>query len=82
MNTRNLTAKQRRFVEGYLIDLNATQAAIRAGYSEKTAGQVGFENLKKPQIRAEIVGLLRLSIGLFVTQHTINLRYRAKCSMG
>ena len=54
MNTRNLTAKQRRFVEGYLIDLNATQAAIRAGYSEKTAGQVGFENLKKPQIAAAV----------------------------
>jgi phage terminase small subunit len=46
----NLTARQGRFVQEYLIDLNATQAAIRAGYSEKTAGQVGFENLKKPEI--------------------------------
>ncbi|WP_418459929.1 terminase small subunit [Brucella intermedia] len=46
----NLTPKQERFVAEYLIDLNATQAAIRAGYSEKTAGQVGFENLKKPEI--------------------------------
>lgn len=36
-----LTAKQRRFVEQYLIDLNATQAAIRAGYSERTANKVG-----------------------------------------
>ncbi|KAA0910672.1 terminase small subunit [Pusillimonas sp. ANT_WB101] len=45
-----LTNKQRRFVEEYLVDLNATQAAIRAGYSKKTAGQIGDENLKKPQI--------------------------------
>ena len=47
-----LTAKQRRFVEEYLIDLNATQAAIRAGYSPATAGAIGSENLKKPEIRA------------------------------
>lgn len=49
-----LTAKQSRFVEEYLIDLNATQAAIRAGYSAKTAGAVGFENLKKPEIAEAI----------------------------
>lgn len=49
-----LTAKQERFVSEYLIDLNATQAAIRAGYSERTAGQVGFENLKKPEIEKAI----------------------------
>lgn len=49
-----LTAKQQRFVEEYLIDLNATQAAIRAGYSEKTAYSIGQENLKKPDIAAEI----------------------------
>lgn len=49
-----LNDKQRRFVEEYLVDLNATQAAIRAGYSEKTAGAVGFENLKKPEIATAI----------------------------
>jgi phage terminase small subunit len=49
-----LNAKQQRFVEEYLIDLNATQAAIRAGYSEKTAGQQGFELLKKPEIQEAI----------------------------
>lgn len=49
-----LTPKQQRFVDEYLIDLNALQAAIRAGYSEKTAGQIGFENLNKPEIQAEI----------------------------
>lgn len=45
-----MTPKQQRFVDEYLIDLNATQAAIRAGYSEKTARQVGAENLSKPDI--------------------------------
>ena len=49
-----LTAKQRRFVEEYLIDLNATQAAIRAGYSEKAARIQGCENLTKPNIQSAI----------------------------
>lgn len=45
-----MTPKQQRFVEEYLIDLNATQAAIRAGYSADTARQMGSENLSKPDI--------------------------------
>lgn len=49
-----LTAKQKRFVEEYLIDLNATQAAIRAGYSPNSARDIGSENLTKPDIRARI----------------------------
>lgn len=49
-----LTKKQKLFVEGYLIDLNATQAAIRAGYSPETAQQMGSENLSKPVICAYI----------------------------
>jgi phage terminase small subunit len=49
-----LTAKQQRFVDEYLIDLNATQAAIRAGYSVQTAGSIGDENLKKPGIETTI----------------------------
>jgi phage terminase small subunit len=50
MSDSALTPKQRRFVEEYLIDLNATQAAIRAGYSENTAATIGWENLRKPEI--------------------------------
>ena len=50
----NLTPKQQRFVEEYLIDLNATQAAIRAGYSEKTAQEIGSENLSKPMVAKAI----------------------------
>ncbi|MNM44922.1 Terminase small subunit [compost metagenome] len=49
-----LTAKQKLFVQEYLIDLNATQAAIRAGYSERTARKIGQENLTKPDIQAAI----------------------------
>lgn len=49
-----MTKKQKLFVEEYLIDLNATQAAIRAGYSPDTAGSIGGENLKKPEISAAI----------------------------
>lgn len=45
-----MTAKQRRFCDEYIIDLNATQAAIRAGYSKKTANVIGAENLAKPNI--------------------------------
>lgn len=46
-----MTDKQKRFCEEYMIDLNATQAAIRAGYSPKTAHQTGAENLSKPVIQ-------------------------------
>jgi len=49
-----LRPKQLLFVEEYLKDRNATQAAIRAGYSKKTAGSIGEENLKKPEISAAV----------------------------
>ena len=49
-----MTKKQKRFVEEYLIDLNATQAAIRAGYSPATAKEIGCENLTKPNIAAAV----------------------------
>ena len=45
-----LTSKQQKFVEAYLISLNASKAALEAGYSKKTAPFIGAENLKKPQI--------------------------------
>lgn len=46
-----LNAKQQRFTEEYLVDFNGTQAAIRAGYSAKTAGSQAFDLLKKPEIK-------------------------------
>lgn len=52
--SRKLTPKQERFVQEYLIDLNATQAAIRAGYSAKTAEQQGFQLLQKTSVQKAI----------------------------
>lgn len=45
-----LTDKQKRFCEEYLVDLNATQAAIRAGYSERTAEQIAYKLVKKSSV--------------------------------
>lgn len=53
----DLTPKQQRFVEEYLVDLNATQAAIRAGYSANTAKEIGYENLTKPYIQEAVSNL-------------------------
>lgn len=49
-----MTPKQERFCREYLLDFNAKQAAIRAGYSEKTAGNIGHETLNKPEVAAFI----------------------------
>ena len=49
-----MNPRQQHFVQEYLIDPNATQAAIRAGYSKKTARSIGQENLTKPDIAAAI----------------------------
>jgi len=54
---RQLTPKQHAFCQEYIVDLNATQAAIRAGYSIKRADAMGYENLRKPEI-AECIQLL------------------------
>lgn len=55
---KKLTLKQEQFCLEYIIDFNATQAAIRAGYSKKTSYATGHENLKKPEIVARL-GQLR-----------------------
>lgn len=54
MSSMKLTPKQEAFIQEYLVDLNATQAAIRAGYSKRTAYRTGADNLKKPQIATAI----------------------------
>lgn len=54
-----LSAKQRTFVDEYLVDLNATQAAIRAGYSKNTAGAIGGELFQKPEIQEAIQGAMQ-----------------------
>ena len=56
-----LTARQLRFIEEYVVSLNATRAAIRAGYSAKTARAIGSQNLGKFEIAAEIARRLERS---------------------
>ena len=72
-----LTDKQARFVDEYLVDLNATQAAIRAGYSAKTAGQIGEQNLKKLEIQKAIRERQEvLKMKTEITQEWVVERYR------
>lgn len=72
MGEKPLNPKQTRFVAEYLIDSNATQAAIRAGYSERTARQMGAENLTKPSIAAAIaVGTARIAGRLDITAEKV-----------
>lgn len=67
-----LTPKQQRFVEEYLIDFNATQACIRAGYSQKSAGAQGGENLEKPEIQQAIAeGKAKMSERTGITQDLV-----------
>lgn len=69
---RKLTPKEAKFCDEYIIDLNATQAAIRAGYSEKTAGSIGHENLNKPEIQLHIKELQKdLSDRTKITQEMV-----------
>ena len=67
-----LTPKQERFCEEYVVDLNATQAAIRAGYSKKTANRIGSENLSKLDIQERVHALKdRRSQKLEISANTV-----------
>lgn len=71
-----LTPKQKRFVDEYLVSLNATQAAIRAGYSAKTARKIGQENLTKPDIQSCISErLTKLKESTEITQEKVLKEY-------
>ena len=52
--SKPLTAKQSRFIDEYMIDMNGAAAAVRSGYSEKTSRAIAAENLAKPYIKAEL----------------------------
>lgn len=58
-----MTTKQKLFCQEYILDFNATQAAIRAKYSEESAGTIGNENLQKPEIKTEISRLVTEVVG-------------------
>jgi len=77
-----LTEKQIRFCDEYLVDLNGTQAAIRAGYSQKTAYSIGCENLIKPEIQTFLQEKrLQLANSLQITQERVIQEY-AKVAFG
>lgn len=79
---RRMTAKQRRFCDEYLIDLNATQAAIRSGYSKKTAYSIGEENLKKPEIKAYIAERMAEKESELIADQDEVLRYLTSVMRG
>ncbi|ENW78213.1 hypothetical protein F909_03899 [Acinetobacter sp. ANC 3929] len=67
-----LRGKQQRFVNEYLVDRNATQAAIRAGYSAKTAYSIGEENLRKPEVKKAIeIGEAEITERTKITQDKV-----------
>lgn len=70
-----LTAKQKRFCDEYLINLNATQAAIRAGYSKKTAYAIGNENLNKPELKNYIAERMAEKEAMLIADQDEVLRY-------
>jgi phage terminase small subunit len=72
---KKLTAKQQRFCDEYLLDLNATQAAIRAGYSKKTAKQIGQQNLTKLDLKEYIGKRMAEKEAALVADQTEVMRY-------
>lgn len=79
---RKLTPKQARFVDEYLVDLNATQAAIRAGYSKKTAGQIGERLLKKVEIQQALAERMKAREKRTEITQDMVLRELAKIAFG
>jgi phage terminase small subunit len=71
-NFEELTEKEKAFVREYLVDLNATRAAIRAGYSENSARQIGSETLSKPDIQEAIqAAISERSVRTQITQDRV-----------
>lgn len=69
---KGLTDKQKRFVREWMIDMNGTRAAIRAGYSEKSAAQTANRLMKTPEVRAYRDELLKEEFdALGVTRHSL-----------
>ena len=77
-----MTAKQQRFCDEYLIDLNATQAAIRAGYSKKTAGRIGTENVQKPVIKEYLAKRMAEKEEALIAQQDEVLKYLTSVMRG
>lgn len=70
-----LTPKRQKFCDEYLIDMNATQAAIRAGYSKKTAYSIASEYLRNPEIKAYIAERMQSKNDELIAKQDEVLRY-------
>ncbi len=77
-----LTNKQRLFIQEYLIDKNATRAAIAAGYSKKTAAQTGAENIRKPYIREAIESAIKAKEDELIAKQDEVLKYFSSTMRG
>ena len=77
-----MTAKQKLYYDEYLIDLSATQASIRAGYSKKTAYKIGQENLTKPQIKEYIDKRLKEKESKLIASQDEVLKYLTSVMRG
>lgn len=82
MNVAKMTNKQKRFCDEYLIDMNATQSAIRAGYSPKTAYKIGQENLIKPLIKEYIEKRMKEKESELIATQDEVLRYLTSVMRG
>lgn len=77
-----MTLKQQLFCDEYLIDLNATQAAIRAGYSKRTAYSIGNENLTKPELKKYIEERMAEKEAALIADQDEVLRYLTSVMRG
>lgn len=77
-----MTVKQKRFCDEYLIDLNATQAAIRAGYSKKTAGMIAHEYLNKPELKEYVAQRMAEKDAALIAKQDEVLKYLTSVMRG
>nr|DAV10854.1 MAG TPA: Terminase small subunit [Caudoviricetes sp.] len=75
MIVAKMTAKQQRFCDEYLVDLNATQAAIRAGYSKRTAYSTAAENMTKPVIKEYLAARMAEKEAALIAKQDEVLKY-------
>lgn len=77
-----MTAKQQRFCDEYLVDLNATQAAIRAGYSKRTAYSTAAENMTKPVIKEYLAARMAEKEAALIAKQDEVLKYMTAVMRG
>ena len=77
-----LTDKQKLFINEYMIDLNATAAALRAGYAAKSAADIGYKNLNNPRVKRYIDDMMREKEDSLIAKQDEVLRYLTSVMRG